>query len=326
MALEPAGDFVRLDQPELNPYYTAVKISGVKVQESPEWLKECLVAVGLRPINNIVDITNFVLHELGTPLHAFDAAKVQGGIVTRTAYEGETIKALDGQEYTLNCTDLVVADQSGKALAIGGVMGGEESGVTDATTDIILESAWFKPSSVRATSRRLALSSDSSYRFERGTSAWNVLRGSVRAVELILQLAGGTASPTYVAGSPVPNPAHASMPSCGGADGPVSVFASLKQGKGATVTNELGFVQLPWKALDQISGGSISHEEGARILTALGLKQVPDSPECWLIPPPPGSHAPVRPSGGNRARFRPGRHTVPLLRPLRGGIPGGCGL
>ncbi len=285
VALEPAGDFVRLDQPELNPYYTAVKISGVKVQESPEWLKERLVAVGLRPINNIVDITNFVLHELGTPLHAFDAAKVQGGIVTRTAYEGETIKALDGQEYTLNCTDLVVADQSGKALAIGGVMGGEESGVTDATTDIILESAWFKPSSVRATSRRLALSSDSSYRFERGTSAWNVLRGSVRAVELILQLAGGTASPTYVAGSPVPNPAHASMLSCGGADGPVSVFASLKQGKGATVTNELGFVQLPWKALDQISGGSISHEEGARILTALGLKQVPDSPECWLIPP-----------------------------------------
>ena len=157
--------------------------------------------------------------------------------------------------------------------------------MTDATTDIILESAWFKPSSVRATSRRLALSSDSSYRFERGTSAWNVLRGSVRAVELILQLAGGTASPTYVAGSPVPNPAHASMPSCGGADSPVSVPASLKQGKGATVTNELGFVKLPWKALDQISGGSISHEEGARILTALGLKQVPDSPECWLIPP-----------------------------------------
>ena len=145
VALEPAGDFVRLDQPELNPYYTAVKISGVNVQESPEWLKERLVAVGLRPINNIVDITNFVLHELGTPLHAFDAAKVQGGIVTRTAYEGETIKALDGQEYTLNCTDLVVADQSGNALAIGGVMGGEESGVTDATTDIILESAWFKP-------------------------------------------------------------------------------------------------------------------------------------------------------------------------------------
>lgn len=252
--------------------------------ESPEWLKERLVAIGLRPINNIVDVTNYVLHELGTPLHAFDAAKVQGGIVTRTAYEGETFKALDGQEYTLNCTDLVVADQSGKALAIGGVMGGEESGVTEATTDIILESAWFKPSSVRATSRRLALSSDSSYRFERGTSAWNVLRGSVRAVELILQLAGGTASKTYVAGAPVANPAHACMPSCGEPDGPVSAFASLKQGKGATVTNELGFVKLPWKALDQMSGGSISHEEGARILAALGLMQVPDAPECWLIP------------------------------------------
>ena len=276
---------VTVEDFDLCPRYYGRVVTNLRVGPSPEWMQQCLKSAGMRPINNIVDITNFVLHELGTPLHAFDAAKVQGGIVTRTAYEGETIKALDGQEYTLNCTDLVVADQSGKALAIGGVMGGEESGVTDATTDIILESAWFKPSSVRATSRRLALSSDSSYRFERGTSAWNVLRGSVRAVELILQLAGGTASPTYVAGSPVPNPAHASMPSCGGADGPVSVFASLKQGKGATVTNELGFVQLPWKALDQISGGSISHEEGARILTALGLKQVPDSPECWLIPP-----------------------------------------
>ena len=164
-------------------------------------------------------------------------------------------------------------------------MGGEESGVTDATTDIILESAWFKPSSVRATSRRLALSSDSSYRFERGTSAWNVLRGSVRAVELILRLAGGTASKTYVAGAPVPNPAHECMPSCGHPDGPTAIFPSLKQGKGATVTNELGFVKLPWKALDQISGGSISHEEGARILTGLGLMQVPDAPEYWLIPP-----------------------------------------
>ena len=287
VALEPAGDFVRLDQPELNPYYTAVKISGVNVQESPEWLKERLVAVGLRPINNIVDITNFVLHELGTPLHAFDAAKVQGGIVTRTAYEGETIKALDGQEYTLNCTDLVVADQSGNALAIGGVMVGEESGVTDATTDIILESAWFKPSSVRATSRRLALSSDSSYRFERGTSAWNVLRGSVRAVELILQLAGGTASQRMW---PVLPFLIRRMLPCLPAEGRTAPFPcpSLKQGKGSTVTNELGFVKLPWKSLDQISGGSISHEEGARILTALGLKQVPgvsrmlaDPPTAW---------------------------------------------
>lgn len=282
LELEPAGEFVRLEQPELNPYYTAVKINGVKVQESPEWLKERLVAVGLRPINNIVDITNYVLHELGTPLHAFDAAKVQGGIITRTAKEGEVFKALDGQEYTLNCTDLVIADQAGKVLAIGGVMGGEESGVTESTTDIILESAWFKPSSVRATSRRLSLSSDSSYRFERGTSAWNVLRGSVRAVELILQLAGGLASKTYVAGAPVPNPA-AYNSNTSNVVGTVAV--SLKQGKGTTVSNALGYVKLPWEALDQISDGSIAHEEGARILTALGLKQAPNDAECWLIPP-----------------------------------------
>lgn len=283
--LVPAGDFVRLDQPELNPYYTAVKISGVHVQESPEWLKERLTAIGLRPINNIVDITNYVLHEQGTPLHAFDAAKVQGGIVTRTAFEGERFKALDGQEYSLNCTDLVVADQSGEVLAIGGVMGGEESGVTGSTTDIILESAWFNPSSVRATSRRLALSSDSSYRFERGTSSWNVLRGSVRAVELILELAGGTASQVHVAGAPVPNPAHQVSLCCGTVDGPDSCFASIRQGRGATVENKLGFVSLPWSALDQISGGSIPHEEGARILSALGMVQVPESPEDWMIPP-----------------------------------------
>ncbi len=275
VTLEPAGDFVRLENPEVNPYYTAVKVSGVKVQESPEWLKERLVAIGLRPINNIVDITNYVLHEQGTPLHAFDAAKIQGGIVTRAAAEGEKFLALDGQEYTLKECDLVIADQSGKALAIGGVMGGEDSGVTEATTDIVLESAWFRPSNVRATSRRLGLSSDSSYRFERGTSAWNVLRGSVRAIELILQIAGGTASNTLVAGAPVANPAAAGS----------ECAESVSQGQGAAVTTALGYVHLPWSKLDQMSGGSIPHAEGARILSALGLKPCEEDGEYWLIPP-----------------------------------------
>ncbi len=275
VTLEPAGDFVRLENPEVNPYYTAVKVSGVKVQESPEWLKERLVAIGLRPINNIVDITNYVLHEQGTPLHAFDAAKIQGGIVTRAAAEGEKFLALDGQEYTLKECDLVIADQSGKALAIGGVMGGEDSGVTEATTDIVLESAWFRPSNVRATSRRLGLSSDSSYRFERGTSAWNVLRGSVRAIELILQIAGGTASNTLVAGAPVANPAAAGS----------ECAESVSQGQGAAVTTALGYVHLPWSKLDQMSGGSIPHAEGARILSSLGLKPCEEDGEYWLIPP-----------------------------------------
>ncbi len=275
VTLEPAGDFVRLENPEVNPYYTAVKVSGVKVQESPEWLKERLVAIGLRPINNIVDIPNYVLHEQGTPLHAFDAAKIQGGIVTRAAAEGEKFLALDGQEYTLKECDLVIADQSGKALAIGGVMGGEDSGVTEATTDIVLESAWFRPSNVRATSRRLGLSSDSSYRFERGTSAWNVLRGSVRAIELILQIAGGTASNTLVAGAPVANPAAAGS----------ECAESVSQGQGAAVTTALGYVHLPWSKLDQMSGGSIPHAEGARILSSLGLKPCEEDGEYWLIPP-----------------------------------------
>ncbi len=275
VTLEAAGDFVRLENPEVNPYYTAVKVSGVKVQESPEWLKERLVAIGLRPINNIVDITNYVLHEQGTPLHAFDAAKIQGGIVTRAAAEGEKFLALDGQEYTLKECDLVIADHSGKALAIGGVMGGEDSGVTESTTDIVLESAWFRPSNVRATSRRLGLSSDSSYRFERGTSAWNVLRGSVRAIELILQIAGGTVSNTLVAGAPVANPAAAGS----------ECAEAVSQGQGTAVTTALGYVHLPWSKLDQMSGGSIPHEEGARILTALGLKPCAEDGEYWLIPP-----------------------------------------
>lgn len=287
VVLEPAGDFVRLENPAVNPYYTAVKISGVKVGESPDWLKERLVAIGLRPINNIVDVTNYVLHELGTPLHAFDAAKVQGGLVIRAAADGEVFKALDGQDYTLNSSDLVIADQSGKALAIGGVMGGEDSGVTDATTDIILESAWFFPSNVRATSRRLALSSDSSYRFERGTSAWNVLRGSVRAVELILEVAGGSASNTLVAGSPTPNPAYTNSSICwsDSADGPMSLAASLIQGKGAPVEYCLGCVKMPWAKLDQISSATIPHEEGARILSNLGLQQIQTDSETWVIPP-----------------------------------------
>ena len=278
--LEEAGDFIRLDQTELNPYYTAVKINGVKVQDSPEWLKERLTAIGLRPINNIVDITNFVLHELGAPLHAFDAAKVKGGIVTRTAYEGEEFKALDGQTYSLNCTDLVVADQEGTPLAIAGVMGGEDSGVTEGTTDIILESAWFNPSSVRATSRRLALSSDSSYRFERGASCWNVLRASSRAVELILEIAGGTASKVLLAGAPV-----ATVPEAAVSSDEEGIVVGIEQGKGPLkVIHPIVQAVMPWSDLDQMSGGVIPHDEAQRIISDLGIDPS-DEADTWILPP-----------------------------------------
>ena len=163
VAEKAAGDFVRLEDAGC-PFYTARLIRGVKVGPSPQWLADRLTAVGLRPINNVVDVTNYVLLETGQPLHAFDLAKLEGGIVVRAAREGEMLKALDGSELKLRAHDLVIADTR-KAVALAGVMGGEETGVTEATTDLLLESAWFEPSRVRKSSRELGLSTDSSYRF-----------------------------------------------------------------------------------------------------------------------------------------------------------------
>ncbi len=273
----PAGNLIRLDAPDICPFYTAVKIVGVKVGDSPEWLKERLLSIGLRPINNVVDITNFVLHELGTPLHAFDADKIQGGLVIRRATDQEQFLALDGVTYSLNSNDLVIADQSGAAKCLGGIMGGEESGVSQDTSSVLLEAAWFNPSVIRATSRRLGLSSDSSYRFERGLAPWNVLRASGRAVKLILELAGGTASPAFVAGK-----APVMYQEDEGANQGVATFS--EQGTEVPVTHLLHSVQLDWKDLDQISDGVISHQEAADILTRLGLES-PDNDGVWVIPP-----------------------------------------
>lgn len=171
--------------------YTALEISDVKVGPSPDWLKSKLESVGLRPINNIVDITNFVMLELGQPLHAFDADKLQGDIQVRMAREGEEFLALDGKSYKLTAQNLVIADDQ-RPVAIGGVMGGEESGVTDGTKNIVLESAHFQGGNIRRTSRALGLSSDSSYRFERGVDVAGVMLASQRAAALILEIAGGT--------------------------------------------------------------------------------------------------------------------------------------
>jgi phenylalanyl-tRNA synthetase beta chain len=179
------------------PHYTARLIRGVKVGPSPAWLKAKLESIGLRPINSVVDVTNYVLHDLGQPLHAFDLGKVHGGLVVRAAADGESFTALDGKAYTLTAEDLVIADQQ-KALALAGVMGGEDSGVTEATTDVLLESAYFVPSGVRRTSRRLGLSSDSSYRFERGVDPAMVAAASARAAALIVELAGGVAEEALV--------------------------------------------------------------------------------------------------------------------------------
>ncbi|MEA3209557.1 MAG: phenylalanyl-tRNA synthetase beta chain [Chthoniobacter sp.] len=171
-------------------FYSALDLAHVHVGPSPDWLRRKLEAVGLRPINNVVDITNFVMLETGQPLHAFDGDKLDGAIRVRLAHEGEEFAALDGRTYKLSAGQLVIADAS-RAIALGGIMGGEETGVTEATRNVILESAWFEPTLIRRTSRALGLATDSSYRFERGVDLAGVLPASQRAALLITQLAGG---------------------------------------------------------------------------------------------------------------------------------------
>ena len=196
------GD-VDCQAPDRCPFYTVRKIDGVRVGPSPTWLQKRLQSIGLRPINNIVDITNFVLMELGQPLHAFDAAQLSGPLQIRLAREGENFSALNGQDYPLLPVDLVIADST-QAVALAGVMGGASSGVTESTTSVWLESAYFTPTHVRHTSRRLGLMSDSSYRFERGVDPAGVLAASALATELILEICGGTAQPVTLSTGQAP--------------------------------------------------------------------------------------------------------------------------
>src|SRR5438094_5702627 len=188
------------------PFFSLRKIDNVKVGPSPQWLRAKIESVGIRSINNIVDISNFVMLELGQPTHAFDADKLRGSINVRLARDGEKFFALDGKTYSLKPDNCVVADQE-RAAGIGGVMGGEETGVTESTKNVFLESAYFLPVSVRRTARELNLPSDASYRFERGVDPEIVLRASARAADLIRELAGGDpAKETAVAGTLLSNP------------------------------------------------------------------------------------------------------------------------
>lgn len=189
------------------PRYTARVIRGVRVTDSPAWLVEALTAVGIKPVNNIVDVTNYVLMECGQPLHAFDAGRVTGGhIVVRPGVADETMEAIDHKTYALTTTDCVIADAAGP-LAIAGVMGGAGSEVTSATTDVIVEAAIFTPLAVRRTARRLKLHSPSSFRFERRVDPAGVDWASRRACQLITQIAGGQVDAGIIDTSPaVPSP------------------------------------------------------------------------------------------------------------------------
>ena len=187
------------------PLYTATVVTGVTIKPSPDWMQQRLAAVGLRPINNVVDIGNYVMLEYGQPVHAFDATKLANGeIIVRHATEGEKITTLDKKERTLSAGMLVIADAQ-NPVVIAGIMGSADSGVSADTLDLVLEVAFFKRQSVRATGKRLGLGSDSSYRYERGVDVHSLDEAAHRFIDLILAHAGGAvAGPIHRVGSTIP--------------------------------------------------------------------------------------------------------------------------
>jgi phenylalanyl-tRNA synthetase beta chain len=236
---EKAAISVKVNDEKLCPRYTARVIRDVKVADSPAWLKLRIEAMGLRPVNNIVDITNFCLFETGEPMHAFDLDKLSGGCITvRKAAKGEKITTIEGTEKTLDETALIIADDT-KPVAIAGVMGGLNTEVNYSTRNILLEAAYFDPISVRRTSRKTGISSESSYRFERRVDPENIAFASDRALGLILELAGGEAGE----------------------------FIDVK---GAT--DKPKAIALKYDKLNNVLGSDISPAQTEKIVLALGMK------------------------------------------------------
>ncbi|HEY2532623.1 MAG TPA: phenylalanine--tRNA ligase subunit beta [Xanthobacteraceae bacterium] len=194
---------VRLDfgsTPSLCPAFALRLVRGVRNGPSPEWLRKRLTAIGLRPINALVDITNFITYDRGRPLHVFDAAKVRGHLTVRRARAGETLHALDGKTYALDETICVIADEAG-VESLAGIMGGEKTGCAPTTTDVLIESALWEPINIAQTGRKLGIDSDARYRFERGVDPAFMLPGLELATRLVLDLCGGTPSDIAIAGN-----------------------------------------------------------------------------------------------------------------------------
>lgn len=238
---------VTIECPELCPRYVARVIRGVRVGPSPQWMQQRLKAVGIEPINNVVDATNYVLMECGQPLHAFDFAKLeQQRIVVRRARPGEKILAINHREYELTPETCVIADAR-RPVAIGGVMGGADTEITEATEDVLIEVAEFAPLSIRNTARRLNLHSESSFRFERGVDPCQLDWASRRCCELILQTAGGTLARGCVwAGEPAPETRNR--------------------------------VRLRFEQIPRLLGVEIPPQTCVRILSALGCEPVEEMP------------------------------------------------
>jgi phenylalanyl-tRNA synthetase beta chain len=225
--------------------YSGLTIAGLTVKESPQWLKNRLLAIGMNPINNIVDITNFVLHETGQPLHAFDADKITGKkIIVRTLNEGTTFVTLDGLERKLSANDLMICNET-EGMCIGGVFGGLHSGITSETTSLFLESACFNPVYIRKTSKRHLIYTDSSFRFERGTDPNGTVPALIRAASLICEIAGGRIASEVIDVYPEP----------------VMPYP----------------VELKWSNLDRLIGLPIDHEEVRQILKVLDIEIIKET-------------------------------------------------
>src|SRR6266436_1617732 len=239
---------------DLCPRYAARVVRGVTIAPSPEWLVKSLEVLGQRPINNVADITNYVLHEFGQPLHAFDLAKLGlQQIVVRRATKGETIKTLDGVERKLDSEMLIIADAT-RPVAVAGVMGGEQSEISSATQDVLIESAWFNPASVRRAAKLLGLHTEASHRFERRVDPEGVIKALDRCVALICEIAGGVATADVLDVYPAPL---------------------------ATRTAEIRPERVA-----AITGLQVPRAEMLRILTALGFELIEDGPNrlAFTIP------------------------------------------
>lgn len=203
---------IRTDDPETCPAFFGRVIRGVKNGASPTWMQRRLRAIGLRPISALVDITNYITHDRGRPLHVYDLAKLQGALVARRARAGETVEALNGKTYELTSDMTVIADDAG-VHDIGGIMGGEHSSVTETTTDIVLECAYFDPARIGITGRALGINSDARARFERGVDPAFLAAGTALATHMIIELCGGEASAVVEAGrAPIPDKVVAYRP------------------------------------------------------------------------------------------------------------------
>ncbi|HEY0368189.1 MAG TPA: phenylalanine--tRNA ligase subunit beta, partial [Chthoniobacterales bacterium] len=262
------------------PFYSLRRIEKVEVAASPDWMRAKLEAAGMRAINNIVDISNYVMLELGQPTHAFDADKIRGAIHVRLARAGEKFLALDGKTYTLSEQDLVIADDE-RVVGIAGVMGGEDTGVSDSTRNILLEAAYFLPSSIRRTARTLNLPSDASYRFERSVDPRGVLNASARATGLMAQVAAARPNDSIsIAGTPPAGAAEISIryQRCndllGTTIAPAEVMQILDR-FGLHKTQEIANVASTWKAPSYRPDLRREVDLIEEVVRAYGLEKIP---------------------------------------------------